>query len=230
MDYLSCESGSTPKSATADSVRREGHSHSRTGRRVSTHQSFSCRATDSCHGQIRGWSPQSTPFKEISPATDSSSATPLATTAPTSMVSPVRKVPSWRAPSGLPTPFTASAARRRPANCSPVCCPCATTSACSARSTTRSPDNTSATHHKRSATPVLSPQHSISPTQRPQQCRKTGRPGSKPPAELHPVSKIAAPPASAEGTRYSTWLRAHSCQNPGVAGENGQFVYIGPPC
>src|SRR5699024_6327574 len=58
-------------------------------------------------------------------------------TAPTWIPPPTgsraRRVLSWRAASGWPTRCCPSAGRKRPMNCSSVCCPCATTSGCSPR-------------------------------------------------------------------------------------------------
>ena len=61
------------------------------------------------------------------------------------------KAPSWRAVSGWSTPSAGSAAAMRRPPCSSGCWDCATTWACSARSTTPPPDANWATPRKRSA-------------------------------------------------------------------------------
>ena len=59
---------------------------------------------------------------------------------------------SWHAASGWRQPGTCRAARRTPRSCSSGCWPCATTWACSAKSTTRGPSASPATSRRRSAT------------------------------------------------------------------------------
>ncbi|MCW3842021.1 glycoside hydrolase family 15 protein [Micromonospora yasonensis] len=72
-------------------------------------------------------------------------------TTTTSTGCPAARAPSWPAPSGWSTPCTTPAVARRRRRPSPGCSTCATTWACSARSTTRQPAGSSATPRRRSA-------------------------------------------------------------------------------
>ena len=130
--WARCASASTPRSASAASTRASARSRSRTAASSSTPACWSSRTSGSCPAVTRASPARWRRSRRSCCATDSCSAT-APSTAPTGCPAP--RARSWRAASGWPTTTRSSAGFATPRRCSSGCSGCATTSACSPRST-----------------------------------------------------------------------------------------------